>query len=684
MTNSEEAQKRITELTRLLEQYEYEYYVLNAPTISDHAFDLLMKELEALEDEHPKYRTPYSPTQRVGSEFILGGQSQAEQTIPHRTPMLSLGNTYSWEEVETFYQRIETAIGGHTDVVAELKFDGASISVIYEDGILTRAVTRGDGVNGEDITTAIKAIKSVPLRLRGEDLPGYIEARGEVLLPWKEFERLNQEREEAELPPFANPRNAVSGTIKTKDNIAEVINQRKPTVYFYYLMSDDESWLPPMHHQRLELMGELGLKVSYNSRLCHTPEELHDYLDYWDLHRHHLEVATDGVVVKVDNYHQHDEIGWTAKSPKWAMAYKFSAEKAITRLTSVSYQTARTGVVTPVANLEPVQLSGTTVQRASLHNADIISELDLHLGDLVVVEKGGEIIPKITEVRQDLRDELVEEVVSMPSHCPSCGHELTKPEGIAATICPNEWGCPAQIEGKIEHFCSRKAMDINIGPKTIHLLYTHLGVKEVSGLYHLTVEQLISLPKFKRQKAENLFKSIQASKDIPFDKVLYAIGIKLIGSQVAIKLAHHFLSLERLLSATSEEIQAVDEIGPMIAESIRAFADDDRNQAMISELRTIGLNLKMDEEMLQTPTSDLFAGETIVISGTFNSISRDDLKALLAQHGAKVGSGITGKTTVFITGENIGPSKLQKAQQLGVRMISEKDFFDTYTQLRNQ
>lgn len=682
MVTPEEAKARVVELTRQLEQYEYEYYVQNAPTISDQAFDLLMKELEALEEQFPTLRMPYSPTQRVGSEFVLGAMPQTGQTIPHRTPMLSLGNTYNWGEVLTFYQRIEEAVGRPTEVVAELKFDGASISVIYERGILTRALTRGDGTNGEDISSAIKAIKSVPLRLRGTDLPKYIEVRGEVLLPWKEFERLNMEREEADLPLFANPRNAVSGTIKTKDNVAAVIAQRKPTIFFYYLLSDDSDWLPSLHMERLQLMKTMGLRVSEHSKLCSTPDELKSYLEYWDLHRHHLEVATDGVVVKVNDFDLHDEIGWTAKSPKWAMAYKFSAEKAITRLLSVSYQTARTGVVTPVANLEPVQLSGTTVQRASLHNADIIRELDLHIGDLVSVEKGGEIIPKITEVRKDLRDELVGAPVEMPLTCPSCGHELLRTEGLAATFCPDEWTCPAQVEGKIEHFCSRKAMDINIGPKTIHLLCTQLGVTDVSQLYSLTIDRLLTLPGFKRQKAENLVKSIRTSRETPFEKVLFALGIKLIGSQVAVKLARHFKSLDSLLRASAEELQTVDEIGPMIAESIRAFADEERNRMMIEQLREIGLQLESRESASDEPAGDTFVGQTIVISGTFESISRDDLKSLLERHGAKIGSGITGKTTLFITGENIGPSKLHKAQQLGVKQISEKDFFDKYPNLK--
>ena len=673
---------RIEELRRLLTQYEYEYYVLSQPTISDLEFDRLMHQLESLEEAHPELITPDSPTQRVGSEFIKDGLDRVGTTVSHRTPMLSLSNTYSWAEVVDFYRKVTEAIGKETNLTAELKYDGASISVIYEHGQLARAVTRGDGRNGEDITLAIRSIRSVPLRLRGADLPEYIEVRGEVLLPWADFQRINSEREEQGLEPFANPRNAVSGTIKTKENITELINYRKPTCYFYYLLSDDAAWLPELHHERLERMQELGLKVSDLTRLCHSLEELQEYIDYWDIHRHELEVATDGIVVKVDDYHLHDEIGWTAKSPKWAMAYKFSAEEAVSRLLSVSYQTARTGVVTPVANVEPVQLSGTTVQRASLHNADIISDLDLHIGDIVTLEKGGEIIPKITSVRKDLRDHLLGAPAAMPEVCPSCGTPLIRREGMAATICPNEWHCPAQVEGKIEHFCSRDAMDINIGPKTIHLLTSLLDVEDTSQLYELSHDRLLLLPGFKRQRASNLIESIEASKQKPFEKVLYALGIPLVGVQVAEKLAYHFGSLDRLLGATMDELTEVDSIGPMIAESITGYAAESRNREIIEKLKQTGLRFEVEESKEDTIQSDDLAGETIVISGVFHSISRDDLKELLKRHGAKVGSGVTGKTTLMITGDNVGPAKLKKAESLGVKTMMEADFFQAHPQLK--
>lgn len=673
---------RIEELRSQLVQYEYEYYVLNQPTVSDLEFDRLMKQLEGLEEAHPELITPDSPTQRVGSEFIRDGLGMAGTAVRHRTPMLSLSNTYSWGEVEDFYRKIREALGRDAELVAELKYDGASISVIYEQGRLVRAVTRGDGRQGEDITLAIRSIRSVPLRLRGTDLPDYLEVRGEVLLPWGDFQRINAEREAEGLPLFANPRNAVSGTIKTKENIPELISYRRPTCYFYYLLSDDADWLPALHHDRLERMAEMGLKVSEHARLCRTLDDLRSYIEYWDLHRHELEVATDGIVVKVDDYHTHDEIGWTAKSPKWAMAYKFSAEEAVSRLLSVSYQAARTGVVTPVANVDPVQLSGTTVQRASLHNADIISELDLHLGDIVTLEKGGEIIPKITGVRTDLRDEHLGAPVTMPEACPSCGTPLVRREGMAATICPNEWHCPAQVEGKIEHFCSRDAMDINIGPKTIHLLTTLLGVEDVARLYELTAEELLRLPAFKQQRATNLIQSIEQSKAKPFEKTLYALGIRLVGVQVAEKLARHFGTLDRLLTATVEELTALDDIGPMIAESIGNYAAEERNQEIIRRLKEAGLHFEIEATEDDADRSNELEGETVVISGVFHTISRDDLKDLLKRHGAKVGSGVTGKTTLMITGDNVGPAKLQKAESLGVKMLSEAAFFEAYSQLK--
>ena len=677
--------ERIEELRRLLEQYEYEYYVLQAPTIEDRAFDGLMHELEALEADHPELVTPDSPTQRVGSEFLRLSEAASGEKVPHREPMLSLSNTYSKEEAGAFVGKIREALGKEADLVAELKYDGASISVTYRNGVFERALTRGDGKVGEDITAAIRAIPSVPLRLRNkEQLPEIVEVRGEVLLPWDDFKELNKRREAEGLPLFANPRNAVSGTIKTKENIAKVIAERRPTCIFYYLLSPDKEWLPDLHHERLDKMKEMGLRTSEHYRVCQDTAELFAYIDEWDERRHSLDVATDGIVVKTDDYRLHDEIGRTAKSPKWAMAYKFDAEEAVTRLLGVTFQTARTGVITPVAELDPVQLSGTTVSRASLHNGDIIRELDLRYGDWVTVEKGGEIIPKITSVKVEMRDEKVGGPVEMPHECPSCGHPTHRLEGMAATVCLNEWGCPAQVEGKIEHFAARTAMNINLGPKTVHLLSEILGLKDPARLYALTETELLTLPGFKSAKAQNLIKSIEESKKTPFNKVLFALGIPLVGAQVADKLARKFGSIDALFDASLETLTAIDEIGPMIAESIKLYAGEQRNREIITHLKEAGLNLSFPEGEGGAPESlgTELEGQTVVISGTFETISREELKELLARHGAKVGSGITGKTTLFVTGENVGPAKLAKAESLGIRRLSEADFFAAYPSLR--
>lgn len=676
----DEARRRVEQLRRELEEHEYRYYVLSAPTISDRDFDLLMKELESLEEAHPELISPYSPTQRVGSEFI-GGVATGT-AVAHSEPMLSLANTYSIGEVEDFYRRLTETVGDAPELVAELKFDGVSISVIYEEGLLHQALTRGDGQYGEDVTQAIRAIRAIPLRLKGDNLPDRVEVRGEILLPWREFQRLNAAREEAGEPPFANPRNAVSGTIKTKENIAAVVSHRRPTARFYYLLSDDEDWLPVRHSDRLDRMREMGLPVSTHSALCHSVEEVDKYLDYWDLHRHELEVATDGVVLKVNDYSLHELIGMTAKSPKWAIAYKYDAEKAITRLLEVRYQTGRSGIVTPVALLEPVELSGTTVSRATLNNEDFIRNLDLHERDLVSVEKGGEIIPKITLVRKDLRDERVGGPVTMPQNCPSCGSALIRHEGEAGLFCPNRLDCPAQVEGRIEHFCSRKAMDIFIGPSSIHALTTILGLRSVDQLYTLTESDLLRLPLFKKAKAENLLKSIDESKEKPFERVLFALGIPLVGSKVAETLATYTKSIDRLLEASEEELQSIPEVGPMIARSVRDFAEEPRSMELVANLKAAGLHFEITEEEPSGPTSKTFAGQTIVISGVFHTISRDELKELLARHGARVGSSISGKTSLLIHGENMGPAKLAKAEQLGIKMMTEEQFFDTYRDLR--
>ena len=461
-----------------------------------------------------------------------------------------------------------------------------------------------------------------------------------------------------------------------------MVSHRRPTARFYYLLSDDEDWLPERHSDRLERMREMGLPVSTHSALCHSVEEVDKYLDYWDLHRHELEVATDGVVLKVNDYSLHERIGMTAKSPKWAIAYKYDAEKAITRLLEVRYQTGRSGIVTPVALLEPVELSGTTVSRATLNNEDFIRNLDLHERDLVSVEKGGEIIPKITLVRKDLRDEQVGAPVSMPESCPSCGTTLIRHEGEAGLFCPNKWDCPAQVEGRIEHFCSRKAMDIFIGPSSINALTTILGLRSVDQLYTLTERELLRLPLFKETKAENLLKSIEESKEKPFERVLFALGIPLVGSKVAETLARYAGSIDRLLEASEEELQSIPEVGPMIARSVRDYAEEPRSRQLVANLKAAGLHFEIKEEEQTGPTSDTFAGQTIVISGVFHTITRDELKELLARHGARVGSSISGKTSLLVHGENMGPAKLAKAEQLGVKMMTEEQFFDTYRDLR--
>ena len=679
----------ILNLRREIEQYEYEYYILNAPTISDVEYDRLMKRLEALEAEYPEYRDPQSPTQRVGSDLVSG-----ERSVAHRVPMLSLSNTYSWGEVEDFYDSITKAIGHPLAVVAEQKYDGISISVTYEGGILARAVTRGDGMRGDDVTAAVRAIRSVPLRLRGEGIPPLVEVRGEVLLPWKEFERLNAEisleneelerlneilREEGKdarrlKPLFANPRNAVAGTIKQLS--PKVVSQRRPTIIFYYLLSDEHTSLPDSHYERLELMRLWGLQVSPHARLCETAEELREYIEEWEARRHSLDVATDGVVVKVDDYTYHSDIGYTAKSPKWAIAYKYPAESALSCLREVTFQVGRTGVVTPVGHIDPVQLSGTTVSRASLHNIDVIRELDLHLGDMVHIEKGGEIIPKITGVKVEARTDALGMAVDMPKECPACGTKLIRTEGEAATYCPNDVGCPPQIIGRIEHFASRKAMDINIGPKTIAALYERGMVENVADLYDLKEEDLMELPLFGAKSAQNLIRSIADTREVPFARVLFALGIREVGETVAGLLARDLRSMEALAEVSEERLQNISGIGPTIAEAIRSYFTQEAHQELVRRLKEAGLRMETVDN--HTPTSDLLRGETVVISGTFETISREDLKDLILRHGGKSASGITGKTTLFVTGEKVGPSKLQKAKELGVRTLSEQEFFDSY------
>ena len=655
---------RIQALRKELEQHNYNYYVLSAPTISDFEFDEKMRELQELEQAYPAYDDPDSPTHRVGSDL-----SKEFAKVVHQYPMLSLGNTYSQAEVRDFYEQVSRALNEPFELVAELKYDGTSISLIYEQGRFVQAVTRGDGVRGDDVTANVKTIRSIPLRLQGADYPARFEIRGEVLLPWAEFDRLNKEREEQEEPLFANPRNAASGTLKQQN--PAIVAARKLDAYLYYLLGEQ---LPAeTHWDNLEAARRWGFKIPQVMKLCHTLQDVFDYIAYWDVERKNLPVATDGIVLKVNSLRQQRNLGFTAKSPRWAIAYKFQAERAETRLNSVSFQVGRTGAITPVANLEPVLLAGTIVKRASLHNADIIEGLDLHLGDQVYVEKGGEIIPKIVGVNTEARTAGLGEKVSFIKTCPECGTPLVRPEGEAAHYCPNDIGCPPQIKGRIEHFVTRKAMNINIGPETIEDLYEAGLVKDSADLYTLRISDLLRLERWAEKSAQNLMESLAASKQVPFERVLYALGIRYVGETVAKRLALSFHSIEALEQASFESLIAVDEIGERIAQSVRAYFADGRNQAIVKRLQEQGLQMKLSEERLANQ-SDKLKGLTIVISGTFTKHSRDEYKAMIEQHGGKNSGSVSGKTNYILAGENMGPAKLEKAAKLGVRIIHEEEF----------
>lgn len=655
---------RIQELREELERHNYNYYVLSAPTISDFEFDQKMRELQELEQAYPAYDDPDSPTHRVGSDL-----SKEFSKVVHKYPMLSLGNTYSQAEVSDFYEQVSRGLNEPFELVAELKYDGTSISLTYEQGRLVKAVTRGDGVQGDDVTANVKTIRSIPLRLQGDDYPAQFEIRGEILLPWAEFDRLNKEREEQEEPLFANPRNAASGTLKQQN--PAIVAARKLDAYLYYLLGEE---LPAdTHWDNLAAARRWGFKIPQVMKLCHTLQDVFDYIAYWDVERKNLPVATDGIVLKVNSLRQQRNLGFTAKSPRWAIAYKFQAERAETRLNSVSFQVGRTGAITPVANLEPVLLAGTIVKRASLHNADIIDGLDLHLGDQVYVEKGGEIIPKIVGVNTEARTAGLGEKISFIKTCPECGTPLMRPEGEAAHYCPNEIGCPPQIKGRIEHFVTRKAMNINIGPETIEDLYEAGLVKDSADLYTLQVSDLLRLERWAEKSAQNLLESLAASKQVPFERVLYALGIRYVGETVAKRLALSFHSIEALEQASFESLVAVDEIGERIAQSVRAYFADARNQAIVKRLTEQGLQMSLSEERLAN-RSDRLKGLTIVISGTFSKHSRDEYKAMIEQHGGKNSGSVSGKTNYILAGENMGPAKLEKAAKLGVKIIHEEEF----------
>lgn len=655
----------IESLRKEIDEHNYNYYVCNNPTISDKEFDDLLAKLQRLEDENPQYFSPSSPTQRVGSD-ISEGFTQVE----HKYPMLSLGNTYTIGEVEAFYNRVLQGLNEPFEIVAELKYDGTSISLTYEDGRLIRAVTRGDGTRGDDVTANVKTIRSIPLQLRGDNYPQSFEIRGEILMPWIVFEKLNNERASQNEPLFANPRNAASGTLKLQNSA--IVAKRGLDAYLYYMLGEN---LPSdNHYKNLLIANEWGFKISPDTKICHSLQDMIDFINYWDSERKNLPVATDGIVFKVASLKQQKALGYTAKSPRWAIAYKFQAERACTRLNSVSFQIGRTGAVTPVANLDPVQLSGTIVKRASLHNADIIEALDLHIGDMVYVEKGGEIIPKITGVDTDARMLLIGDKVRFIKNCPECGTPLIRYEGEAAHYCPNDSGCSPQIKGRIEHFISRKAMNIDgLGEETVDAFYKEGLVKTVADLYKLKVSDIAILERMGMKSAQNIIEGINNSRTVPFERVVYAIGIRFVGETVAKKLAYAFKDIDSLMSATKEELIAVDEIGERIAESVIKYFADERNRSLIEELRAEGLQLKLSEERISM-FSDTLSGLSIVISGTFEKHSRDEYKSLIEQHGGKNTSSVSAKTDYILAGANMGPAKLEKAQKLGVKVINETEF----------
>lgn len=656
--------EQIEALRKELEQHNYNYYVLSAPVISDQEFDAKMKALQELEAAHPEFYDANSPTQRVGSDL-----TKDFVQVTHRYPMLSLGNTYSEEDVRDFYERVARSLNEPFEIVAELKYDGTSISLTYEKGELTRAVTRGDGTKGDDVTANVRTIRSVPLRLHGSDYPDVVEIRGEILLPWAEFDRLNKEREEQEEPLFANPRNAASGTLKQQN--PTIVAARKLDAYLYYVLGED---LPSdTHYGNLEAARRWGLKISDAIQVCHSLEDIYAYIHKWDAGRHNLPVATDGIVLKVNSLSQQRYLGFTAKNPRWAIAYKFQAERAETRLNSVSFQVGRTGAVTPVANLEPVLLAGTIVKRASLHNADIIAGLDLHIGDEVYVEKGGEIIPKIVGVNKEARTFLLGDKVRFITRCPECGTPLVRTEGEAAYYCPNDSGCPPQIKGKIEHFVTRKAMNINMGPETVEDLYEAGLIKNAADLYELKINDLLHLERWAEKSARNLLESLRQSKQVPFERVLYALGIRYAGETVAKRLAQAFHSMDKLEKASWEELIAVDEIGERIAQSVMDYFANEQNRELVERLTNYGLQMEISEEALAN-RSERLKGLTIVISGTFSQHSREEYKSLIEKHGGKNSGSVSGKTDYILAGENMGPAKLEKAAKLGVKIIHEDEF----------
>ena len=656
--------QQITYLRNELHKHNYKYYVLNAPEISDEQFDLLMHTLEALEAKHPECFDPNSPTQRVGSDV----NSEFSQ-VEHRYPMLSLANTYNEQEVADFYNSIKKLLNGEAfEICCELKYDGLSISLLYENGKLIRAITRGDGVRGDDVTANVKTIKSIPLVLQGDDYPDVFEMRGEILMPWKVFEKLNKERELAEEPLFANPRNAASGTLKSLKS--SLVSKRSLDAYLYYMLGEE---LPSAtHYGNLEKAKTWGFKIGEGIKKVKTLQEIYDFIAYWDTERKNLPVATDGIVLKVNAIEQQKQLGYTAKSPRWAIAYKFKAERALTQLESVSYQIGRTGAVTPVANMSPVQLAGTIVKRATLNNADFITSLDLHINDYVYVEKGGEIIPKIVGVDATKRS-LNATPIRFIDKCPECGTPLIRYEGEAAYYCPNEDGCSPQIKGKIEHFISRKAMNIDsLGPETIDEYYRKGLITNIASLYSLRLEDINDGGK-RNKSAQKVIQAIEKSKAVPFERVLFALGIRFVGETSARLIARKFTSIEMLKNATIEQLMQVDGVGEVIAQSIKAYFLNEKNVEIVSQLEAMGVQMAIKEDETK-PTSTLLQDLSIVISGVFTHHSRDEYKAIIEQHGGKNVGSISSKTSFILAGDNMGPSKLQKAEKLGIKIVNEEEF----------
>jgi DNA ligase (NAD+) len=662
----DKALKKINALRKELDRHNYLYYVKSEPEISDFEFDQKLKELEALEKQFPQFDDPMSPTKRVGNDIT----SEFVQ-VKHKYPMLSLSNTYNEGELRDFDNRIRRETNLEPEYVCELKFDGVSISLTYENGILKHAVTRGDGYQGDDVTTNVKTIRSIPLRLMGEGWPAEFEIRGEIVMPFAAFDKLNAERVENGEEPMANPRNTTSGTIKMQDS--SVVARRGLDACFYNVPSQIR--LSESHSKNLELAASWGFKISEHLRVCKSMDDVLNYIHHWDKARHALPVAIDGVVVKVNSIAVQNDLGTTAKSPRWAVAYKFKAEQVETRLLSVSYQVGRTGAVTPVANLEPVLLAGTTVKRASLHNADIIAGLGLHINDLVKVEKGGEIIPKIVDVNVAARNPLNKKVEFIKT-CPECGTLLKRVEGEAAHYCPNETGCPPQIKGKIIHFISRKAMDIDgMGEETVELLYNKGLIKGIADLYALKTEDIATLERLGEKSAKRIIDGLEASKSVPFERVLFALGIRYVGETVAKILAKYFKNIDAIMEATFEQLTDINEIGDRIAQSIIDWFAIVDNRKMVEKLRAIGLQFQLSDEELEG-TSDKLSGLSIIISGTFKKHSREELKTLIEKHGGKNVGSISKKTSYLLAGENIGPSKLEKVKKLGIPIISEDEFLE--------